>query len=410
MAQHYSTRAFFRQMPNAFLARYFAAREVLPDFDFTAMKETKVDVLFDAWMALSEASRSGMESELREISGMSNEKGVAAIIDEALFHMNEDGEHEAFVAKLMALLGHHERAMTVFLDHAPMWKGATRFYHADTLSYWRKRKNLPKVAAAVAPADIAALSEAIRVYYNVTDGRAKHCKVEPYRRGKLDYFFAFPEDYAQNAPEWRGEDIELQSRHPPFEIVFVYDSVDGRLDLHLDGDKKAAEPLQAIFAEHILKCPELPADPADNRVYNLAPLRQRNFNFAWAVGSGIESVAVNKLRLGLYKPKNAKLVIEADPKHNPKAVYDLLDKLSASLPSHEYYVTQVGITAMVKPNATAAAKSVTFTVSQPCSCSLKYDEIGLRLRAMLEASNVEPKSPPEGEAPTDNAVSPAPTE
>ena len=127
-------------MPNVFLARYFAAREVLPDFDFTAMKETKVDALFDAWMALPEATRSGMESELREISGMSNEKGVVAIIDEALFHLNEEGAHEAFVAKLMTLPGHHERAMTVFLDHAPMWKGATRFYHADTLSYWRKRK------------------------------------------------------------------------------------------------------------------------------------------------------------------------------------------------------------------------------------------------------------------------------
>jgi hypothetical protein len=381
MAHHYSTRSFFRQMPNALLARYFAARDVLQDFDFTGMKETKVDSLFDAWMELPEASRSEMESELREISGMSNEKGLVAIIDEALYHLNEAGAHKAFVAKLMALPGHHERAMTVFLDYAPMWKGATRFYHADTLSYWRKRKNLPKVMAAVAPADIAALSEAIRMYYNVTDGRAKHCKVEPYRRGKLDYFFAFPEDYAQNAPEWRGEEIELQSRHPPFEIVFVYDSTEGRLDLHLDGDKKAAEPLQAIFAEHILKCPELPADPADNRVYNLAPLRQRNFNFVWDVSSGIESVAVNKLRLGLYKPKNAKLVIEADPKHNPKAVYDLLDKLSASLSSHEYYVTQVGISAIVKPNAMAAAKTVTFTVSQPCSCSLKYDEIGLRVGA-----------------------------
>ena len=87
----------------------------------------------------------------------------------------------------MALPGHHERAMTVFLDHAPMWRGATRFYHADTLSHWRKRKNLPEVAAAVAPADIDALSEAIRVYYKVTEGRAEHCKVEPYRRGKLDY-------------------------------------------------------------------------------------------------------------------------------------------------------------------------------------------------------------------------------
>lgn len=120
MTQHYSTRAFFRQMPNIFLARYFAAREVLPDFDFTAMTETKIDALFDAWMELAEASRVGMESELR------------------------------------------------------------------------KRKNLPKVTAAVEPTDIAALSEAIRAYYRVTEGRGLRCKVEPYRRGDLDYVLHLP--------------------------------------------------------------------------------------------------------------------------------------------------------------------------------------------------------------------------
>ena len=42
MTQHYSTRAFFRQMPNGFLARYFAVREVLADFDFKAMKEPRL--------------------------------------------------------------------------------------------------------------------------------------------------------------------------------------------------------------------------------------------------------------------------------------------------------------------------------------------------------------------------------
>ena len=46
MARHYSTKDFFRQMPNALLARYFHGREVFGDLDFTAMKETKLDALF----------------------------------------------------------------------------------------------------------------------------------------------------------------------------------------------------------------------------------------------------------------------------------------------------------------------------------------------------------------------------
>jgi hypothetical protein len=35
---------------------------------------------------------------------------------------------------------HCERAMVTFLDHRQFWKGATHFYYADNLPYWRKRK------------------------------------------------------------------------------------------------------------------------------------------------------------------------------------------------------------------------------------------------------------------------------
>lgn len=405
MASHYSIKGFLRNTPNALLARYFAARDVLQDFDFKAIKETKIEPLFEAWLALPEVQRAKMEVDLREIGDMSNEKGIKAIIDEAQFHLSEDGAHETFVAMLMALPGHHERAMTTFLDHPALWKGATRFYHADTLSHWRKRKNLPKVRAATEPGDIEAFSGAIKGYYQLTEGRAGHCRVEPYRRGELEYFFAFPEDYAQNSPEWEGEELALQSRHPPFEIVFVWDAKDGRLELHLTGDKRAVEPLQGIFAETILKCEELPADPADSRVYDLFPLRRKEFRFTWDPASGIERVAVNRLRLTLNKDR--KLTLEANPKHDAKAIYALLEKLAPSLPSHEYVVSQVGITASVKLDAKAPAKTVTFQVSYPNSCSLKHDEIGLKLRAMLAGSGIEPKEPA-GDSAQDNAVSPAP--
>ena len=52
MARHYSTKDFFRQMPNALLARYFQARGLFGDLDFSAMKETQPDELFAAWLRL----------------------------------------------------------------------------------------------------------------------------------------------------------------------------------------------------------------------------------------------------------------------------------------------------------------------------------------------------------------------
>lgn len=154
MTRHYSTRDFFRQMPNALLARYFAARGVLADFDFAAMKETRIEPLFGAWMALREAQRARMEADLREVADVSNEKGVKAIIDEALFHMEEESENPAFVALLMELPDHHDRAMIVFLGRPNLWRGATRFHQPDTRSYWRKRKNLRTVPAAVEMANL----------------------------------------------------------------------------------------------------------------------------------------------------------------------------------------------------------------------------------------------------------------
>jgi hypothetical protein len=38
MAQHFSTKDFFRQIPNALLARYFLTRALFGDLDLSAMK------------------------------------------------------------------------------------------------------------------------------------------------------------------------------------------------------------------------------------------------------------------------------------------------------------------------------------------------------------------------------------
>lgn len=72
MGRHYSTRDFFRQMPNRLLARYFAARGVLAEVDFAALSEAKPEPLFEAWLGLPENQRNAMDAELREISEMSS--------------------------------------------------------------------------------------------------------------------------------------------------------------------------------------------------------------------------------------------------------------------------------------------------------------------------------------------------
>jgi len=394
MARHYSTKNFFRQMPNALLARYFQGLGLFGGLDFAAMKEGKPDALFAAWHYLSEQQRNTMDAEFREIFEMSCEKGCRAIIEEAHWQMSECPEGLAsFIESLSALPNHYHRAMVAYLDHAECWKGATRFYRADTLGYWRKRKHMGHKPAAVDEASINKLAGLILNYFHRTEGRVNNCVVEPFRRGDLDYFFAYPAYYSQQSTQWVDGEFDRRPPNPAFEVVYVYSQREGTLDLNFRGPKKAVEPLQRMFATAILNLDQLPPDPKDERVYDLSPLLHKSFDFTYSVGSGIESVTVKKLRLSSTENKGDRITLEADASQNPDAVYVLLDKVGKSVPLHLYNVTQVELVASVVVDNDKPAKSVTIRITHPNSCSLKHDELDLKLRDMLEASGIEPKEP-----------------
>jgi len=394
MARHYSTRDFFRQMSKALLARYFQGKGLFGDLDFAAMKEGRPDELFKAWLELADSQRREMDLEFQEIFEMSCEKGFRAIIDEAGWQLEDNQEEfSSFIAKLSALTNHYERAMITFLDHKEFWRGATRFYHADTLTYWRKRKNMSKQPAAVDEASLQQLAGLIRNYFHHTEGRGKNCVVEPFRRGVFDYFFAYPEDYSQHSIEWVDGEFGRRPHNPAFEVIYVYSQKEGSLDLHFRGSYKAIEPLQGMFAQAILKLDELPPDPKDERVYDLNPLIQKDFNFIYNAGSGIERVTVKKMRLSSRVIKGDRITLEADSSDNADAVYELLDEIKSSLDLSMYNVTQVELAASVVTDEDNPLKKVNIRITYPNSCSLKYDEVGLKLRAMLEASGIEPKEP-----------------
>lgn len=398
MSRNYSSRDFIRQMPKAMLARYFAHKGLLPGLDFTALKEGKPDALLEAWAELPDGARNEVEADFREIHTMSNRKGYQALIDEAQWHLATQPEAlQAFMARLEELADHHSRAMEAYLSHPECWKGATRFHYADQLTHWRKRKNLPRTPAITDADALDRLTALIKHYFAQTEGRGKHCVVEAYRRGERDYFFAFPEDHADRSIEWVGDEFHPRPHNPAFEIVFVYAQKDGTLDLNYRGAQKTIAALQGMFAQAILNLSELPPDPKDERVYDLAPLARAGFDFAHPVGSGIGTVVVKKLRLSSRVRSGDRITVEADGSGNREAIYELLAQMGQSVPLHQYNVTQVELAATVIVAAGKPPRTMSFRITHPNSCSLKYDEIDLSLRQMLEASGIEPR-PPEAPA------------
>ena len=392
MDGYYSTRSFFRQMPNDLLARYFKGRGLLGDFDFASLEDT--ERLFTAWLELAEKDRNAMEAEFREIFQMSCEKGVAAIIDEARWRWQDDPSRlTAFVEALSILPGHSDRAMVTFLDYPECWAGATRFYHADALPHWRKRKHLGHRPAAVDAASLEHLAELIRTYFHRSEGRGNHCVVESHRRGELDYFFAYPEDYSRQDIEWVDGAFGQRPHNPTFEVIFVYSREQGTLDLNFRGPYRTVEPLQGMFATAILKLARLPPDPTDESVYDLEPLGRRGFGFVYDIGSGIEKVVVTKLGLSSQLREGDRISLEADASENPGAVYDLLEQAARAMPLNLYRITEVELAAWVAMDVEKPAAKVPIRITHPNSCSLKYDERDLTLRAMLEVSGIELKEP-----------------
>lgn len=326
MAGQYSPRHFFRTTPNQLIQSYFIAKQVNIDLDFDTLKENDVESLFTAFLALPYYEQTQTEADFKTFHSLASEAGVQALVDEALYFQDN-----AFIEQIAAIEGFHAKVLWAFNNKPEYWHVATMFLHADNVSasYWKKRNSLP-LADVIEDSAIEKLSQAISHYFYEKEARGKHCKIETYSRNNKEYFFAYPEDYAQTNNEWISENLENRAMHPAFEIIFVYCADEQSLDIYAPRNSKAVQELQKLFAKHILHLDSLPDGEIDKRVYELDTVAERDFDFKITSESGIDSVVVTHLRLSFKHQTKKRLTLEADTKKSPLAVYDLL----AALPSH----------------------------------------------------------------------------
>lgn len=386
MARHYSPRSFFRHAPNAMLKRYFAKHGVLIEHDFSEVSETKIEPIYQAWLSLPDTQRGEMERDFKEIDALA-EGGLKAIIDEAEFH----GENLAEL--LSEHEGFHEKAFWVFLERPKYWPAARAFCHADSISssQWNECRTTNHSSARVEDASIRDLEKILSHHFFNKEGRGKNCTVDCYRRGKLDYFFAYPEDYAHASIDWEGATLKRSARHPAFEIIFVYSQDEGKISLYMKGSRDTKKEVRALFADTILGL-ELGEFVEDDRVYELAPLQDSNPPFKFSSDSGIQSVAIKKFRLAINGTKE-RITLEVNPEHNHNAIYELRDKLCQTIPASQMTITQVGILVTFVPDPGTGKKNTrSFDVNWPNSCSLKHDGKDAIIRKMLIASGIEPRA------------------
>ena len=392
MSRHYSTRSFFRQVPDELLARYFKGRALFGELNVAEMSETGPEALLAAWGELPERQRRELEAEFRQVFEMSCEKGIRTLLDEARRCWPEGSrELEGFIGTLSSQPGHLHRAMAALLDHRECWSRAARYHHPQGTACWRKRKHLGHRPAATDAASLKYLADLIRTYFHRSEGRGNHCLVESFHRGGLDHFHAYPEDYSRQEIEWVDGTLGLRPHRPAFEVVFVYSQREGSLDLSCPGPYRAVRPLQEMFAKAILKLDRLPDGPGDTQVYDLNPLLRRSFEFVYGADRGIEAVAVRNLRLSSRAGEGNRISAEAESSSRPEALHDLLDSAGRSISFESCSITRAELVARVAAGDGGSAGTVRILLASPASCSLDYGERGRKLRAMLENSGLEPR-------------------
>jgi len=197
--------------------------------------------------------------------------------------------------------------------------------------------------------------------------------MEPYlRRGRYHYIFAYLEDYASTFVGWRADgEFERRPQRSAFEVVFIYDPVDGTLDLYAQaqGDKELKTELQQIFSRVFLH-EDLGAEGRGSHSYDLNGLK-RPFAFPTDPEDGVLDIRVKKLRLTVIGNPAHRITLEGDPNHGRDDVYDLMAEAldHENLPLSDVDVTQACIR-MLFASGQKRPKSVT------CMSSAKMAHLG----------------------------------
>lgn len=349
--------------------------------DFT--NKIKPEIIFESWRQLPEDMCDSSGQDFQEIHGLANKGGVEVILGLAR------NDPDNLAAKFNELDSFIARAFWTFLEKQKYFNDAMFLRQADKVrkNSWREHNNCPKIDVDISEANISKFAQTLGLCFG-EQGRGKNCKVDHYRRNDLDYFFAHPEDYSRANMEWDNGKFIRRSYRPAFEVIFIYSKDRGKLDIYVEGSNKLVEELQEIFTDVILHEVFTP-NTKDNRVYNLVPLLNRNFQFIFNHETGITEIIIKKLRLKKLNT-NDYILLEANTSRDKYAVYDLLDQLTKVIPLAMLALIKAEIQVIFAPNVNSMKENKhTFNISFPNSCSLKHDGDDLIIRKILQASNIE---------------------
>jgi len=385
----YNPRSFLRQVPNSLLARHFSHFGGFADFDWSHLKESRIEGMFEQWQDLPAIERRQVGGTFRKIHSMATARGTRVLIEAAR-------DRGLDIAQDMgALKNAHERAFTCFLDHPDVFENARTLEHIEALPRrsWEKRTGLPKQQLEVTAACLAELGSRISDYYFEREGRGENCKVEHRRRASgVDSFFAYPADYSSELLGYDADgELAPQPWNGAFEVAFAHDGLAGTVDQYAEGGKQVRDELSEIFAEVILDQDKRPVQ-CRTRPYNMELFKNRELPFPSNPVDRLIHIAVVGLRVRSQSYAGGTFTISAGERGSLASVYDVIQDIFAEDRADLAHDTILEATLRALVDCPGKrARSITFKISET-RCDLGDDAEEQMLRRYLKIWGIERES------------------
>lgn len=388
MPAHYNLRSFLRQLSRELLSELFEHHTIDIDLDLSTLKQRQIDPIFAAIHALPDDRRQALDEDFRNIDSLSTSGGISQIIEEARFQGFD------IIKSLLPFASLIDRAAWACLHHRPVFDAAIRLAVRELLPgrYWKRRLPVKALPGADLNGAVKPLETAISMYFTEQEGRGKACQVDYLKRGFLQYFFAYPEDFPASPLAWTAQGLSPNRYRPAFEVLFVFDDTAGWLDIYCEAGKQTVQQLHSLFANTVISLRDLPevAKP----VYALEGLKRRNFQFLRPPDSPIRDVRLKRLNFAVGG-ESTKISIETDPVTDRLALHQQIDQVfsvAGAEPKRialgQTKVISATFTAKIDQDGGKAARTRTFDVTTR-SCALKYEGHDLLLRQMLMDSGID---------------------
>lgn len=380
MTRTFRLKAFLRYI-NAELLQAFLKSEgvdsVLPK---PGKDQEEVDVWTDFIYKLEDPKPAQIETSLQDVNEMATDGGTLNMVEVAAEHGIDLKQEKKIIEN------EYCRALYCYIHHRDVFENAFVFQRVNELKGKTERTGLKKRTAKEVIARKDALAKELKMYFFSKELRGQNCEVDAYNdHDKRVCFIAYPEDHPKTDLFYEKGRLKRMGRRPTFQVIFLYECATGRLEISVRTGWKKKVELMSIFNKEVLEDDRPVADK--QKVYNLAKLLDKDFEFATKPEDQIEYVNLQELSL-THKYNKDRLTIALQDSDGVEDMRNALKDYKIS--PDQFNVVQAKI--QIKfPQAGRQKGSVTFHLSWPDRCDLGDSHHHLKAKEYVKYWNLEEK-------------------